>query len=224
MLPRFVKFKEGAKLTYDELRLILISRLLWLCTHVWPSSFSGPPVAYVAGVWKGTGRGFRARGLAPKFPSPCLSNACHACYVIASLSDVLLARHAILPDSWRSPNEWPTIWLSMEVWPYGWFQKKYILQTDFKGKHFLQENTWGKNSYTEKKNLSWCTILKKKILHLCMSGKKILSPEVWETSYYPKQITHSPLPPNPQKSNGRPLRTFLSARLAHNVFIVSLPA
>ena len=64
----------------------------------------------------------------------------------------------------------------------------------------------------------------KKILHLCMSGKKILSPEVWETSYYPKQITHSPLPPNPQKSNGRPLRTFLSARLAHNVFIVSLPA
>ena len=63
---------------------------------------------------------------------------------------------------------------------------------------------------------------KKKILHLCMSVKKILSPEVWETNYYPKQITHSPLSPNPQKSNGRPLRTFLSARLAHNVFIVSL--
>ena len=64
----------------------------------------------------------------------------------------------------------------------------------------------------------------KKILHLCMSGKKILSPEVWETNYYPKQITHSPIPPNPQQSNDRPLRTFLSARLAHNVLIASLPA
>ena len=88
----------------------------------------------------------------------------------------------------------------MEVWPYGWFQKKNILQTVFKGKHFSQEN-----SYTEKKNLSWCIILEKKILHLCMSGKKTLSPEVWETNYYPKQITHSPLPPSPQKSNGKNL-------------------
>ena len=106
----------------------------------------------------------------------------------------------------------------------GDFRKK-ILQTDFKGKHFSQENTWGKNSYTEeKKSFVMYNSGKKKFLHLCMSGKKILSPEVWETNYYPKQITHSPLSSNPQQSNGRPLRTFLLARLAHNVFIVSLPA
>ena len=47
----------------------------------------------------------------------------------------------------------------MEVWPYGWFQKKNILQADFKEKHFSYEN-----SYTEKKNLSWCIILEKKNL------------------------------------------------------------
>ena len=64
----------------------------------------------------------------------------------------------------------------------------------------------------------------KKILHLCMSGKKMILPEVWKKNSYPKQITHSLIPPNRQKSNGWPLRTFLSARLAHNVFIVSLPA
>ena len=76
----------------------------------------------------------------------------------------------------------------------------------------------------KKKNLSWCIILEKKILHLCMSGKKMILLEVWKKNSYPKQITHSLIPPNRQKSNGWPLRTFLSARLAHNVFIVSLPA
>ena len=101
----------------------------------------------------------------------------------------------------------------------GDFRKKNILQADFKEKHFSHEN-----SYTEKKNLSWCIILEKKILHLCMSGKKMILPEVWKKNSYPKQIAHSLIPPNRQKSNGWPLRTFLSARLAHNVFIVSLPA
>ena len=59
----------------------------------------------------------------------------------------------------------------------------------------------------------------KKILHLCMSGKKTLSPEVWETNYYPKQITHSPLPPSSQKSNGKNLSFgSLSSQRVHSEF------
>ena len=67
----------------------LILRLLRLCTqHVRPSrpsTPSAPLVTCVAGVWKETERGFRARGFAPNFPSPSLSNACHAGYAMASL-------------------------------------------------------------------------------------------------------------------------------------------
>ena len=83
----------------------------------------------------------------------------------------------------------------MEVWPYGWFQKKNILQTDFKGKHFSQENTWGKNSHTEKKNLSWCIILKKKILHLCMSGKKFYHQRFWKQIITQSKSLIAPFPP-----------------------------
>ena len=58
--------------------------------------------------------------------------------------------------------------------------EKNILQTDFKGKIILQGTIWEKNFSDEKKNLSWHIMLVRKILHRCMLGKKILSPEVWE--------------------------------------------
>ena len=96
----------------------LISRLLWLCTeHVRPSrrsTFSGPLVACVAGVWKGTGRGFRARGLARNFPSHSLSSAC-AGYAMANLPRRRSFGSSRNPPqrrergAWRSPNKWPTI-------------------------------------------------------------------------------------------------------------------
>ena len=64
----------------------------------------------------------------------------------------------------------------------------------------------------------------KKILHLCMSGKKFYHQRFGKQIITQSKSLIAPFPPNPQKSNGRLLRTFLSARLAHNVFIVSLPA
>ena len=131
----------------------LISRLLWLCTHVRPSTFSGPPVACVAGVWKGTGRGFRARGLAPKLPSLSFSNACQPCYAKASLPRACRCSFgssrnlpqrgegtldkALISD--RPFDFWGgggmTVWLTSE---------KNILQTDFKEKKFSQGNNWRK--------------------------------------------------------------------------------
>ena len=42
-------------------------------------------------------------------------------------------------------------------------------------------------------------IMLEKKSYSCMSGKKILSPEVWEKKSYPNKITYTP----PQKSNGR---------------------
>ena len=47
--------------------------------------------------------------------------------------------------------------LTFEEEGMGDFRKKNILQTDFGGKKILQGNRW-----------------------LCMSGKNILSPEVWK--------------------------------------------
>ena len=140
----------------------LISRLLWLCTHVRPSTFSGPPVACVAGVWKGTGRGFRARGLAPKLRSlPSLSNACQLCYAKASLPRACRCSFgssrnlpqrgegtldkALISD--RPFDFWGggmTVWVTSE---------KNILQTDFKGKKFSQGNNWRKKFLHWKKNL-----------------------------------------------------------------------
>ena len=70
-------------------------------------------------------------------------------------------------------------------------------------KPISKENISRKKIATLKKKSFMVYNSGKKILHLCMSGKKILSPEVWETNYYPKQITHSPFPPGPQKSNGK---------------------
>ena len=139
----------------------LISRLLWLCTHVRPSTFSGPPVACVAGVWKGTGRGFRARGLAPKLPSlPFRTPANHAMLKLASRAhaDVLLARHAICPNVGKERLTKPLIsdrpfdfWGGGGVWPYGWLQKKISCRLISKEKNSRKEITGGKNSYTEKK-------------------------------------------------------------------------
>ena len=40
-----------------------------------------------------------------------------------------------------------------------------------------------KNCLNSKKNLLWRIILGKKILLLCMSGKKIISPKVWGKSH-----------------------------------------
>ena len=55
----------------------------------------------------------------------------------------------------------------------------------------------------------------KKVLHRGMS-KKILSPEVWGTKFYPNQITHIPR----QKSNGRPLtREYVGQSIAEFVII-----
>ena len=82
-----------------------------------------------------------------------------------------------------------TVWvISEKKYPANRFQRKTFLARKllhWKKKSFMVYNSG------------------KKILHLCMSGKKILSPEVWETNYYPKQITHSPFPPGPQKLNGK---------------------
>ena len=178
---------------------------------------------------KGTGRGFRARGLAPIFPSPSLSKVCHACYAIASLSDLFLAPASRNPP-WRGGGTHDGALMSdcpFDFWwrydRMGYFRKKYPANR-FQRKTFLARKYLGEKFLHWKKKSFMMYNSGKKILLLCMSVKKILSPEVWETNYYLKQITHSPLSPNPQKSNGRPLRTFLSARLAHNVFIVSLPA
>lgn len=43
-------------------------------------------------------------------------------------------------------------------------------------------------------------IMLEKKSYSCMSGKKILSPEVWENNLTQNKITHTP---PPQKSNGR---------------------
>ena len=60
---------------------------------------------------------------------------------------------------------------------------------DFRKKISCRLNSREKNSSKEipgylptleKKYLSWLVMLKKKILHRCMSGKKILSLEIWE--------------------------------------------
>ena len=216
MFPRFVKFKEGAKLTYDRLRLILISWLLWLCTHVWPSSFSGPPVEReqegVPGAWS------RAQ---ISFPFPFEGLPRMLCYSyplrLVFGSGVTQSSLTWGRNSWRSPNEWLSIWLLMEVWPYGWFQKKKYPASRFQRKRFLARKFlhW-------KKNLSWCIILEKKSYTCVCQGKKFYHQR------FGKQIitqSKSLIVPFLPALKSQMVRTFLSARSAHNVFIVmSLPA
>jgi len=87
----------------------------------------------------------------------------------------------------------------------GDFREKYPADWLW-GKKILQGIPGKKNSYTE--NIM-CNV-GNKILHCCMSGKKILSPEVGKKiNSYPNQINHThPRPPTPlQKSNGRPMTT-----------------
>ena len=50
----------------------------------------------------------------------------------------------------------------------------------------LQSEYHGKNSYPEKKLLSWPIVLEQ-ILHHCMLGQNILSPGVWEKNCYRNQ-------------------------------------
>lgn len=81
------------------------------------------------------------------------------------------------------------------------FRKKYLVDW-FRGKKILTMKYLlrEKNSYIEKK--AWLIILGKKLTLSCMSGEKVISPEVWrKKNSSPNQITHSPS----QKSNGRPL-------------------
>ena len=57
--------------------------------------------------------------------------------------------------------------------------RKNIPQTDFEGKKSCNYVSGEKISYTERKYRSWHIMLKKKILHRYMLGKKNLTPEVW---------------------------------------------
>ena len=89
-------------------------------------------------------------------------------------------------------------------------------------KPISKENISRKKIATLKKKSFMVYNSGKKILHLCMSGKKTLSPEVWETNYQTQ--SKSLIVPFLPALKSQMVRTFLSARSAHNVFIVSLPA
>ena len=73
------------------------------------------------------------------------------------------------------------------------------------------------NSYTEKISLMAYKSGKKS--HTCVRQEKKFYHLTFGKKFLHKANFHRPPPPNPQKSNTRPLRTFRSARFPHNVFI-----
>ena len=73
------------------------------------------------------------------------------------------------------------------------------------------------NSYTEKISLMAYKSGKKS--YTCVRQEKKFYHQTFGKKFLHKANFHSPPPPNPQKSNTRPLRTFRSARFPHNVFI-----
>ena len=77
---------------------------------------------------------------------------------------------------------------------YRWFGKKISCRLISRGKKPCKEIPRGKNSCTEKKYLSLCIILEKKVLHCCMSGKKF-----YLQRFGGKILTQtrSPIPPLP---------------------------
>ena len=89
-------------------------------------------------------------------------------------------------------------------------------------KPISKENISRKKIATLKKNLSWCIILEKKSYTCVCQGKKFYHQR------FGKQIitqSKSLIVPFLPALKSQTVRTFLSARSAHNVFIVmSLPA
>ena len=73
------------------------------------------------------------------------------------------------------------------------------------------------NSYTEKISLMAYKSGKKS--YTCVRQEKKFCHQTFGKKFLHKANFHRPPPPNPQKSNTRPLRTFRSARFPHNVFI-----
>ena len=115
----------------------------------------------------------------------------------------VIMQHADMAYHGQRAYKGPTISLFSGGW-YRWFQKKIywslILST--------------KKSCKEIPAIQW----------LCMSGKNILSPEVWGKQKFLRKPMKSPIPWS--KSNGRPLVTCrkscyrLKLRLRHQSLIV----
>ena len=127
-----------------------------------------------------------------------------------SVSSMKFARHfeSHWRETWRHTGRRTVPQISLETpssrwgWPFdfwggmGNFRNKNILQTHFERNKFLPGNTWRKNSYAEK--IPFMTYnAGKKVLHRCLSGKNILSPEVLGKNSFPDQITYTLPPPPP---------------------------
>ena len=97
------------------------------------------------------------------------------------------------------------------------FRKKYLADW-FRGKKFLQWNTCGGGGgfpTLKKIIIIRLIILRNKLTPSCMSGKKVISPEVAQKkNSSPNEITHSPS----QKSNGRPLTILFVCKIIHYHF------
>ena len=78
-----------------------------------------------------------------------------------------------MAQTWTTHTESFTDWLNRLL---DWFRRKINLARKYLGKKILH---W-------KKYLSWWITLEKKFLHCCMSGKNVLSPEVWGKKFSPK--------------------------------------
>ena len=110
MIPRFVNLRKVLNSLMTNCAF-LISQLLLLRTHVWPSTFSRPPVACVAGVWKGrhreqegdSGHAKRAKGARSRaqmsFPFPFERRL----RVVPHFSSGIVER-AKREHAWKSPH------------------------------------------------------------------------------------------------------------------------